>query len=145
MAFRKRNEEKGNVVIASPPSDRHETFRGEASVLSGHLRFAESVRIEGRIEGQIRADKRVIIAATAEVDATIEADVLEVYGTGVGDIRVRRNTTLHKTANVDSEIHTSGIVVEEGARFRGYIVIGPESEMDAPSMDCRVRSSGIEC
>lgn len=120
-------------MIASPPSDRHETFLREASVPSGHFRFAESVRIEGRVEGQLRADKRVIIAATAEVDATIEADVLEVYGTEVGDIRVRRNTTLHKTANVGGEIHTSGIVVEERARLRRCILIGPESKMDAPS------------
>ena len=86
------------------------------------------IRIDGRVEGQIRAEKTVIVGKGAEIDASIAADVLEVYGTVVGDIRVNRGTTLHKTARVEGEIQTAGIVVEEGARFKGCIVIGPDEE-----------------
>ncbi len=101
-----------------------ETYLDPGSVLTGELRFAGSVRLEGRVEGQIHAGQTVIVGEHAEIDASIEADTLEVYGTVVGDIRVARRTLLHKSARVEGEIQTAGIVVEEGARFKGCILIG---------------------
>ncbi len=121
-----------DVKALSPPS---ETFLGEASVLAGDLRFADDVRIEGRIEGQIHGSRSVVVAAPAEVDATIEAESVEIHGRVVGDLYVRRQTILHKSASVEGEIHTAGIVVEEGARFRGVIVIGPEESEPLPSLE----------
>jgi len=122
----------GAEASALPPPS--ETFLGEASVLSGDLRFSDDVRIEGRIEGQIQGSKSVVVAAPAEVDATIEAESVEIHGRVVGDLHVRRQTILHKSACVEGEIHTAGIVVEEGARFRGVIVIGPEEAEPLPSL-----------
>ena len=136
MAFGKREkethpEQKTSQAATSPT--RAETFLDAGSVLSGELRFEGDVRFEGQVEGQIRAGKSVVVGESAEIDATIEADTLEVYGTVVGDIRVLRQTTLHKTARVEGEIHTAGIVVEEGARFKGCIVIGPDEKTVSPA------------
>jgi cytoskeletal protein CcmA (bactofilin family) len=131
MAFGKRAKHEGIEQISSgtdKTTSRAETFIDERCVLAGELCFGENVRIDGRVEGQIRAEKAVIVGEGAEIDATIDADVLEVYGRVVGDIRVTRGTTLHKTARVEGEIQTAGIVVEEGARFKGCIVIGPNDE-----------------
>lgn len=134
MAFGRR-EKKPTITIDEPGKEkrreRPETFLDQGSVLNGDLRFAENVRLEGRVEGQICAGKTVIVGEHAEIDASVEAETLEVYGTIVGDIRVSRRTILHKTARVEGEIQTAGIVVEEGARFKGCIVIGPE-EADLP-------------
>ncbi len=123
---------RADAVALSPPS---ETFLGEASVLSGDLRFSDDVRIEGRIEGRIHGSKSVVVAAPAEVDATIEAESVEIHGRVVGDLHVRRQTILHKSACVEGEIHTAGIVVEEGARFRGVIVIGPDEAEPLPGLE----------
>ncbi len=112
-----------------------ETFLGEASTLAGELRFADDVRIEGRIEGQIHGAKSVIVAPPAEIDATIEAESVEIHGRVVGDLHVRRQTILHKSASVEGEIRTAGIIIEEGARFRGVIVIGPEEGEKLPSLE----------
>lgn len=134
MAFGKRTKHEGIEQISSGAersTSRAETFIDDRCVLAGELCFGENVRINGRVEGQIRAEKAVIVGEGAEIDATIDADTLEVYGTVVGDIRVTRGTTLHKTARVEGEIQTAGIVVEEGARFKGCIVIGPNDEPTA--------------
>lgn len=139
MPFKKKNAERSSPGPTPPRSEAAstpaETFLGEASVLSGDLRFADDVRIEGRIEGQIRGSKSVVVAAPAEVDATIEAESVEIHGRVVGDLHVRRQTTLHKSASVEGEIRTAGIVVEEGARFRGVIVIGPEEGEALPRLE----------
>ena len=52
----------------------------------------------------------------------------------VGDIRVARRTLLHKSARVEGEIQTAGIVVEEGARFKGCILIGRDEPRPAPGV-----------
>ena len=139
MPFKKKKETRTEAPPASPVSRPKgvpaETFLGEASVLAGDLRFADDVRIEGRIEGQIHGSKSVVVAAPAEVDATIEAESVEIHGRVVGDLHVRRQTILHKSASVEGEIHTAGIVVEEGARFRGVIVIGPEEGEVLPRLE----------
>lgn len=110
-----------------------ETYLDAGSVLTGELRFAGSVRLDGRVEGQIHAGQTVIVGEHAQVDASIEADSLEVFGTVVGDIRVARRTLLHKSARVEGEIHTAGIVVEEGASFKGCILIGHDGSRPKPA------------
>lgn len=127
MAFGKKGKEEPESAARSvSATSGSETVLDAGSVMSGEFRFAENVRLEGRVEGKVWAGKTVIVGEGAEVDASIEADTLEVYGTVVGDICVGRRTTLHKTAHVEGEIKTAGIVVEEGARFKGCIVIGPD-------------------
>lgn len=117
----------GDGATAASP----ETHINEGCDFVGELRFKEKVRIDGRVEGEIRAAKGVVVGETAVIEAGIRAEWVEVYGTVKGDIRVERKTTLHESARVTGEIHTVGIVVEEGARFKGCIVIGePEPSAD---------------
>ncbi len=139
MPFKKKKADRSRTrpasaepaMLAAPA----ETFLGEASVLAGDLRFADDVRIEGRIEGQIHGSKSVVVAAPAEVEATIDAESVEIHGRVVGDLHIRNQTTLHKSACVEGEIHTAGIVVEPGARFRGVIVIGPDEAEPLPRLE----------
>jgi cytoskeletal protein CcmA (bactofilin family) len=107
------------------------TYIEQGCEISGDMRFRESVRIEGRAEGEIRAGGLVIVGEPAEIQASIRAEAVIVHGTVDGDIRARRKITLHKTARVVGELQTAGIVIEEGARFKGCIVIGAEEESAA--------------
>lgn len=107
------------------------TFIEQGCEITGEMRFRESVRIEGRAEGEIRAGGVVIVGEPAEIQASIRAEAVVVHGTVDGDIRARRKITLLKTARVVGELQTAGIVIEEGARFKGCIVIGAEEEAPA--------------
>ncbi len=136
MAFgirSKKDRLELSEALDGHPQPAGETYLDAGSVLTGELRFAGSVRLDGRVEGQIHAGQTVIVGEHAEIDASIEAETLEVYGTVVGDIRVARRTLLHKTARVEGEIQTAGIVVEEGAQFKGCILIGQAAARPAPA------------
>ena len=123
MAIRDlRSRTRPDLVAA--PDPKHETYLDVGCELSGTLRFKDDVRIDGRVEGEIHAEKTVRIGESAMIEARVRAESIEVHGTIQGDINVRRKTILHKSARVSGEIHTAGIVVEEGARVRGTIVIG---------------------
>jgi cytoskeletal protein CcmA (bactofilin family) len=128
MALRvMRRPENGTVEApagASAPTEA--TYIDAGAELVGTFSFKESVRLDGRVEGEIRAARTVTVGETAVIAASIEADSVVVFGTVDGDIRVKRKITLHRSARVTGEIHTAGIVVEEGARFRGCILIGDD-------------------
>jgi cytoskeletal protein CcmA (bactofilin family) len=100
--------------------------------LTGQLRFDEPVRIDGRVSGEIHAKKSLVVGETASIEADIHAESVIVHGTIEGDICVQRKITLHKTARVSGEIQTVGIVVDEGARFKGRILIGDDAP-EAPA------------
>ena len=148
MAFGMRSKPARVAIdeaLESRPEKVGDTYLDAGSVLTGELRFAGNVRLEGRVEGQIHAGAAVIVGEHAEIDASIEADTLEVFGTVVGDIRVARRTLLHKSARVEGEIQTAGIVVEEGARFKGCILIGGETRPSAiPSTPARADLPSLE-
>jgi len=134
MALGRRNKtEQAEAPKGESTATPSETFLDEGCALSGVLRFAEDVRIEGRVEGEVCAQKSVVVGGKAEIDASIEAESIEVYGTVLGDVRVARRTILHKTSHVEGEIHTAGIVIEEGARFKGRIVIGSDEDVHQPA------------
>ncbi|MDH5308170.1 MAG: polymer-forming cytoskeletal protein, partial [Myxococcales bacterium] len=94
--------------------------------ISGKLRCGETLRIDGRMKGEIRCDKTVIVGQGASVEATIQADAVVIGGEVKGDIIAKRKVTLESSGRVIGDLSTPGIVIEEGAKLEGRIVIGAE-------------------
>ncbi len=97
--------------------------------LSGKIRCKETIRIDGHVKGEVRCDKTVIVGQGAKVEATIQADSIIISGEVKGNIVAKRKITLNGTARTIGNLSTPGIVIEEGAKLEGQIVIGA----DAPS------------
>ena len=92
--------------------------------VTGKIICKETLRIDGRVKGEVRCDKMVIIGEQAKVDATIDADSIIIFGEVKGDVNARRKITLERTARMTGDLATPGIVIEEGAKLKGRIVIG---------------------
>ncbi len=101
-------------------------FIDQGSEFSGKLSFKDTVRIDGRFEGEISSDNTLIVGETGEIHAQIRSQVVIVSGTVVGDINAARQITLHKTAKVKGNLQTGSLLVEEGAVFNGQIAMGGE-------------------
>lgn len=99
-----------------------------STTLEGKLRCKETLRIDGSIKGEVECEKAVLVGEGARVHASIAADEVQVAGGVKGDITARRKITLQKTAVVTGDLTTPGIVIEEGAKVKGRIVIGSETE-----------------
>ena len=97
--------------------------------LSGKIRCKETIRIDGQVKGEVRCDKTVIVGEGATVEAAIQADSILISGEVKGNIIAKRKITLNRTARMTGDLSTPGIVIEEGAKLEGKIVIGA----DAPS------------
>ena len=98
------------------------------SEVNGKIRCQDTIRIEGRVKGEVRCEQNVIVAESASIQAMIEAESVVISGEVKGDITARRKITLGKAARVTGDLRTPGIVIEEGAKLEGRIVIGPDEK-----------------
>jgi cytoskeletal protein CcmA (bactofilin family) len=103
-----------------------------SSEVEGRLRCRETLRIDGRVKGEVECEKAVLVGEGARVYARIAADEVQISGVVEGDIAARRKITLERTAVVKGDLTTPGIVIEEGAKLKGRIVIGSDEEAKAP-------------
>lgn len=130
MSWRRRKEDEpvAEAPTALQPEASAPTYIDAGCELVGQLKFKDSVRIDGHVEGDITGTKTVTVGQDAIIRARIQADRVVVHGTVEGDIVAQGEITLHKTAAVSGELHTAGIVVERGARLKGCIVIGADPD-----------------
>ncbi len=96
--------------------------------LTGTLHCKETLRIDGRVKGEVSCDKMVLIGECAKVHASIVADMVQVSGEVKGNITARSKITLTRTGRVTGDLSTPGIVIEEGAKLKCRIVIGSDEK-----------------
>ena len=113
------------------------TFLDASTSFSGKLRCTESLRIDGRVEGEVHCDHTVVIGEGGVLLASIEADSVVIAGEVKGDINARSKITLDKTACVTGDLCTPGIVIQEGAKLEGRIMIGSDAGRAAETFAAR--------
>jgi cytoskeletal protein CcmA (bactofilin family) len=109
---------------APAASPVHTTYLGPTITLSGEIRCGEPLRIDGSVKGEVHCDQLLTIGEKGCVHAAIEGDTIVIAGEVKGDITSRRKITLESTARVTGDLTTPGIVIQEGARLEGRIMIG---------------------
>jgi cytoskeletal protein CcmA (bactofilin family) len=121
-----RTKEEGSTAAPTPPSNPGAltAFIDQGSEFEGKLTFKDTVRIDGRFQGEISSENTLIVGKTGEVEASICSTNVVVNGTVVGNIQARGQLTLHKTARIDGDVNTPVLVVEEGAIFNGQLTMG---------------------
>jgi cytoskeletal protein CcmA (bactofilin family) len=102
-------------------------FIDQGSEFSGKLSFKDTVRIDGRFEGEIKSENTLIVGETGKVAAQIRSGNVVVSGEVKGDIIASARVTLHRTARVYGNIQTVQLCVEEGAELNGQVSMGAGS------------------
>jgi cytoskeletal protein CcmA (bactofilin family) len=110
-------------------------FIDQGSEFSGKLRFRDTVRIDGKFEGEISSDSTLIIGETGEIRANVKSETIVVSGSVEGDVQATRQVVLHGSARLSGHVRTASLVVEEGAQINGQVTMGS----DAATRDARER------
>ena len=121
------------VVASRPaaPSSPHTTYLGPSITITGELRCGEPLRIDGSLTGEVHCEQLLTIGEKGCVHAAIKGDSIVIAGEVKGDITAKRKITLESTARVTGDLTTPGIVIQEGARLEGRIMIGGGPPPDA--------------
>ena len=95
-----------------------ETVLGADSTVKGEMVVRGTVRIDGNLEGDIRADW-VIVGETGRIRGNVKARAIVVGGRVDGNIEGSEIVELKDKAQVVGEICTSKLSISEGALFEG--------------------------
>jgi len=109
--------------MSSPTTiDRVSVF-GPTLRFKGELKAQEDIKIEGRIEGSIIHQQRVIVGAKGEVVATVNAANIDVDGRVQGDMSAKKTIKVSQSAVVRGNIRAPSVSITEGANFNGGVTM----------------------
>ena len=103
----------------SRPEGEINTLLGRGSEFEGKLTFEGTVRIDGKLSGEIFSDDVLVIGEGAQVSAEIDVGVLIVEGSVNGNIKAKRAVELHAPARVKGNIETPSLYIDKGVMFEG--------------------------
>lgn len=95
------------------------TIIGKDTVFSGTLDVKGELRIDGTVKGKILCSDCVTIGATGIVEAEIEADSAIIAGRMVGNIDTTEKIELQAKCEMEGDLKTKSLVIEQGAVFCG--------------------------
>lgn len=118
--------------LPSLPKPRSSTIITEGITFSGVMRGEGVVQVEGILEGEIELQGSVSITTSGLVRGPITADVVRVAGRIEGNITARDHFRLEKTGEINGDISTPSLVVEDGGRLNGRsTMLTPEQRQPA--------------
>ena len=95
------------------------TLLGRGASFEGKLTFEGTVRIDGRLTGEVFSDDVLVIGEGAEIHAEIEVGTVIVQGTAVRNIRAKHGVELRAPGVVRGNVSTPSLAVERGVVFDG--------------------------
>ncbi|KPL07655.1 hypothetical protein AMJ86_03575 [bacterium SM23_57] len=116
---------------AGPPGELS-TLIGKDAVIEGTLITKQSLRIEGRIKGEVEATDTVTIGGSGEVEGNIKAKNVVVGGRVKGSLDVAGKVTLESASQLDGDLSASRLIIEEGAQFNGRSSMNKDSALPKP-------------
>jgi cytoskeletal protein CcmA (bactofilin family) len=108
------------VSWASSAANPAESVIGSDLSIEGQtitIRCQGSLRVNGHIQADLHS-MQLTVGEEALVGGSIAAETVEVYGRVQGAIRASR-VVLYATAQVEGDIHSQFLSIEEGASFDG--------------------------
>jgi cytoskeletal protein CcmA (bactofilin family) len=95
------------------------TLLGRGTAFEGKLTFEGTVRIDGKLKGEIFSDDTLIIGEGAYVEAEIDIGEVIVQGTLVGNVRAKRGIEVLAPGRVKGDLTTPSLMIEKGVLFEG--------------------------
>jgi cytoskeletal protein CcmA (bactofilin family) len=94
-------------------------FLGPGSELEGKLHFTGSVRLDGRVTGQISSQGLLIIGPAGRIQADVQVDSIIICGEFRGEVTARERVEMRPPATVYGTVATPSLIIHEGVLFEG--------------------------
>lgn len=119
----------GSTAKSSVSAVSSQSMIGKSLIIKGEVTGAESVLIEGTVEGSIVLPvDRVTIGPSGKVTADIMAQDIVVMGEVIGTCDATDHVYVRREGSICGDIVTARISVEDGAYITGTIDIRKEAE-----------------
>ncbi len=108
------------------------TFLGKGVDFKGVVNFDGTVRIDGKLEGEIHTTGTLIVGEHAVIKGIISAGTLMTSGKINGTVTASENIQILKPGILIGDIRTPAISIEDGAHFHGMCDMGAHKWVEDP-------------
>lgn len=109
---------------SSDERDADISIIGPGMKVVGDLLTEGTVRIEGRIEGNVQAGKAVVVGTEGEIQGDIRTEDSVISGRVRGSVTAASRLEVQAAARIDGELHARRLQLEEGAVVNGTVRMG---------------------
>ena len=108
------------------PSDAVISIIGPGMTIVGDCESDGTIRVEGTVKGSIKAGKAVVIGKQGAVSGDIMTQDAVISGRVEGKLVAASRLELQATSQIDGEVHTRRMQLEEGAVLNGNVHMGAD-------------------
>jgi len=116
--FQKRESESNYDIII-----------GSSSLIKGDIESEGSIRVDGKIFGNIKSLGNIIISENAYVKGDIFSMNAEIYGKCEGNVQVKGKINIHQNSSLVGDIIAKSFNTKEGSLFKGNCIVDPAEEL----------------
>jgi len=109
------------------------TIVGKGTLITGDMEVQNSLRIDGKVKGNIKVTDTIIVGKEGEVDGNVHAKHLFLAGTIKGNVTASGRVFLESTASVLGDITATRLIIDEGALFDGKCAMKGTGKMGGGS------------
>ncbi|OGQ05913.1 MAG: hypothetical protein A2W61_07770 [Deltaproteobacteria bacterium RIFCSPLOWO2_01_44_7] len=123
---------KGNGWLKSKESSKDQVngLLDKGCSIDGKIVFDGTVQINGEFTGEIQSEGTLVVGQEAKLSGTIKVDTLICFGTINGKVEAKNRIEIHIPSIVTADIHTKGLLIEEGAFFQGNCTMQQASNVE---------------
>ena len=112
----------------SPEQSEITAFLGKGTEFKGVLSFEGTIRVDGKLDGEVISKDTLIAGDGAFLQGEIAVGTIILSGRIVGNIHASQKVHLLAPANVQGNIKTPKLIIEEGVTFDGKCEMGGEKK-----------------
>jgi cytoskeletal protein CcmA (bactofilin family) len=93
--------------------------------ITGTIKSAGSVRIDGKLEGELHCTGDAIIGKSATIKGNLAVNSVTIEGIILGNVVAKDRIEMKSTARVTGDIKSKRLSVEDGVTFVGRSEVNP--------------------
>jgi cytoskeletal protein CcmA (bactofilin family) len=109
----RREENKGSQ------SEEIVAFLGKGTEFKGMITYDGTIRIDGKVEGEIITQGTLIVGESAVIQAEISAGSIVCGGKITGNVVAHQKVHLLSKAVLSGSVTTPNLIIDEGVSFNG--------------------------
>ncbi|MEW5798140.1 MAG: polymer-forming cytoskeletal protein [Bacteroidota bacterium] len=94
---------------------------GVGTTVDGKIRTQGSLRVDGKLTGEVHAAENLAIGVTGEIEGAVNGRNVTIGGKVKGNITAVDKLVLEGKSSVRGDVKAAKLVIDEGAMFDGRI------------------------
>lgn len=94
---------------------------GAGTVVEGKIRSQGSVRVDGKVLGEVAANESLAIGVTGEIEGNVSARNINVGGKVRGSVTAAEKVVFEGRSVVRGDVRATRLVIDEGSVFDGRV------------------------